>query len=527
MGIRQLDSLQTYVHNSTASFHAKGFFSVENGFNLPTIDGSPAPGTSAAQCGLTLLNDIAIVNRYNEGGFVDGLVVGMRITKPVGIAGFGNPLYSFLALYPLAANTQGKVSLHDPFNNFSGFFNDGYSHLVVSVNGVAISGEVLIPWAFGDWHYLELGVDANHGTVALRVDGVEYFRSSGHSISITQDSNLVTLTGQVAPLTAGTIKFQDVYIADAIDGLNFYGPCQVLLSKPSGTGSVMGFTGVQGNSAISLVDETTPDFGLSAVESSNANVRALFTHDLSGPGSILAVQCNNIVANRGQIENDVHVGDSSAQAILRVGSEELLGSTHHLPTRAYISYETPYTETGYPLQGWINTQLCSETAPDGSSWSSISSLEAGVRTVGLVEVGTLVTSCDFSLQTYPSYIWACPVVEVRAEGLSSGTVQMELETTFTTLTLSINMTTRVATITRSTSVTLTDLPDNVNFIFTICDVNKTYLRIYDATTGEFFGSINHTMNDSTPDVTLSILDALSLDRVVWVTEGFIDEVTIA
>lgn len=531
MVIRKIDSMQSYVMGSggttnTDVMRAKGFFSTANGFNPPKFSASSAPGTAAIQCAYTLLDDVAIISPYDEQAFTGGLVFGARMTKPVGIAGFADPRYAFFGLYPNGPNNEAPIAVYDPFNNFNSFFEDGFSHLVISVNQSPISGEILIPWAAGQWKYFEVGYVASSGTIVLRVDGVEYFRSSGHNPTISQQYNIVYITGQVAALTGGYIYFQDAYVADVSDGLIFHGPCQVVHARPTEPGSAMGFEGTEGGSVVSLVSERHVDHEESKIQTSKADSKALFRTAL-GYESALAVEVTNIVANRGVLDGS-DAADACVVALLRVDGVESSGLTVHLPCREQNSWDVATSFFGdFTHQGWINAGFCSENSPDGQPWTGdkLGELEFGVKTIGLVEAGVLTTSVDFGVQTrayYPTYP-GC--IQVRVENQTAGITSYSVIDSTSTRVVSVNLTTNIATVHSST---LPGIPDEVNYILTVSDGTRIQLRVYDATTGELFGTVSDVSTNGIPDSrSIEVTDAVTIDRAIWVTEGFIDQLTIA
>lgn len=219
--------------------------------------------------------------------------------------------------------------------------------------GTTVLATSTFAFAVNIYYYLEVKFTINDTTGSVEV------RKNGETSSFVSVSGADTQNGGTASWSRITLDsdsfFDDLYVCDTngTTNNNFLGDCRVDTLYPNGNGNSSQFTGSDGNSTDNylLVDETTPDYDTTYVESSTSGNKDTYTFtDLShNPASIYGIQISPCAK-----KDDA--GARSMGAVIRRSAVDYDGTSTALSTD-YLYY--PYIAETDPstVAAWTQTNI--------------------------------------------------------------------------------------------------------------------------------------------------------------------------
>jgi len=154
------------------------------------------------------------------------------------------------------------------------------------------------------WHYIEVkmikGNSVGANDVIVKVDGVEWYASSGGEDFLASGAASFTDCIALRGAPVGYYYFDDIYICDETGPQcnTFLGQIKIATIYPDGNGNDSDFVGSDSNSVDNylLVDDTTPDGDTTYSESGGATELDLYTYDAAPASIIIAgIQVNSYI----------------------------------------------------------------------------------------------------------------------------------------------------------------------------------------------------------------------------------------
>jgi hypothetical protein len=221
-------------------------------------------------------------------------------------------------LLPTQLDTACHVALLDGSTHQIGAYlnSSGYFEVRRGGSGGALLATSSIQTLSSNWVYVELKATINDttGSFELKINGAT--AASGSSVDTKQSANAYANTLYIG-FRYNTQKLMDVYVAS-----DFLGDVKVLYLPPVAAGTTGAWTASTGD-PYACVDETTTPNTADYIESGTpGNISTFAMTDISGTGSIHAVQSVMLAAK-------TDAGARSAKCVLRAGGADQEGATTH------------------------------------------------------------------------------------------------------------------------------------------------------------------------------------------------------